>query len=556
VLTLLSGCTSAQHRRNADREAYRILQQKQQAALGVTNEFSVDTRFSGRDPQEMRAEEIVQERLQPDVRMLTLEESLQLAIDNSRNYQLRKEQLYLSALALTGERYRFDLQPFARARAEVSRDSRGNEDGVLGSTAGVGWLLRSGGRVSATLANDILRFYTGRNPGTLASQLTLNLSQPLLRGAWADVAAENLTQAERNVIYEVRSFSQFQRTFALDIVSTYYRILRQKDTVKNNYDNYQRLVLATERAEATAQDGRTPLSQAEQAKQNELRARRSYISAARSYQETIDSFKITLGLPVSTRIALDDGVLEDLRKIGIVPIEVAEQDAYHVAVENQFELLNEIDRFEDAQRRIKVAASNLRAGLNLTANSTFNATGDIDYTKFDFARTSAEAGLELDLPIDRLPERNSYRSSLISFERQIRNLSLALDNLRSDINDGLRAMNEARRQYQIQQEELALADRRVERETLLVNAGRTEIRNLLEAQDALINAQNSITQTLVTFHIARLQFLIDIGVLDTGLERFWLNERPVLARIKLPDTAPRDLSGDGVVVPEELFKAQ
>ncbi len=554
LISLLAGCTAKQYHEQADKEVYKIIRQGQKVALGETNAFTIDTRYSSRNPQEVKAGEIIEERVQKEKRVLTMEEALRLATEHSRTYQTRREQLYLSAMALTSERFRFALQPSVTSDAALSKNAT-REDGTLGSRIGLDKLMMTGGRVSATLANDILRFYSRGGVGTLASSLSVSLSQPLLRGGGAAIVGENLTQAERNVIYEIRSFSQFQRSFNVSIISTYYRILQQKDVVRNNYDNYTRVASSAERAKAQAQASRVSISQAEQAKQNELRSRRSYISSLRSYQDTLDQFKVTLGIPVSLDIELDDGVLEELRKTGIAPIDMDPTDAYKLAVDHQPELVNEIDRFEDMQRKIRVAANALKAGLNLSAGTTFNAAGGVDYSKFDFSRTSADAGLELDLPLpsNRLPQRNTYRNAFINFERQIRNLSLALDNVRVDINEGLRAMNQFQREYKIQQEELALANRRVAFETELFNAGRSEIRNLLEAQVAQINSANDISRTLVNFHVARLQYLVDLGILDIDLDRFWLHEKPVMAKLNLPDMKTSDTT-DELTPPDQLFK--
>jgi hypothetical protein len=50
--------------------------------------------------------------------------------------------------------------------------------------------------LSASLANDILRYYTGDPRRSLISILTVNLSQPLLRGFGRNnPLVENLTQA-------------------------------------------------------------------------------------------------------------------------------------------------------------------------------------------------------------------------------------------------------------------------------------------------------------------------------------------------------------------------
>src|SRR5205823_7939597 len=56
----------------------------------------------------------------------------------------------------------------------------------------------------------------GRN---LTSQSTINLDlvQPLLRGGGRAVTLEPLTQVERNLLYQIRNFVRFQKTFYVAI---------------------------------------------------------------------------------------------------------------------------------------------------------------------------------------------------------------------------------------------------------------------------------------------------------------------------------------------------
>ena len=92
--------------------------------------------------------------------------------------------------------------------------------------------------MSASLANDILRYYTGDPRRSLISILTVNLSQPLLRGFGRNnPLVENLTQAQRNVVYAVRNYSFFQDQFALEILNDHFALLAQKDITRNRYTN-------------------------------------------------------------------------------------------------------------------------------------------------------------------------------------------------------------------------------------------------------------------------------------------------------------------------------
>ena len=114
----------------------------------------------------------------------------------------------------------------------------------------------------------------------------------------------------------------------------------------------------------------------------------------------------------------------------------------------------------------------------------------------------------MDLPIDRLRERNNYRATLISFESELRNLSLTLDTLKDSIERGLRTLEQRRQTYHIQQGALQVANRRVIAAGQLIEAGRAEVRDLVEAQDAQVAAPAmmvSKTRTAVGAGLRRIQ---------------------------------------------------
>ena len=158
------------------------------------------------------------------------------------------------------------------------------------------------------------------------------------------------------------------------------------------------------------------------------------------------------------------------------------------------------------------------------------------------------------MPIDRLKERNSYRAALISFERQIRTLAQTLDDVREDVRRGMRNVKQARQSYQIQKNAVELANRRVESATLSLQAGRVQIRDLLEAQNAQVQARNALTQTLVDYHLARLRLLIDIGVVDTGEDQFWLSAHTVGKTLAAP--GPEPPASEEVIPPDQLFQKE
>ncbi|HSU55138.1 MAG TPA: TolC family protein [Candidatus Dormibacteraeota bacterium] len=548
----LPGCTAAHYRKSADNDVYAIVQDVEAQVFAHTNTFSIETAYSNRKPADILAGELIEDRRQTNREVLTLDRALDLAVGGSRRYQSAKENLYLTALNLTGQRHAFSPQFFASSSGSVTRTVRGEKYVSLVNKVGVSELLKTGGALSVSLANDILRYYTGEPRRSVLSLISVNVAQPLMRGFGRNnLAVESLTQAERNVIYAVRNYSYFQDQFALEITNDYFDLIGQKDVIRNRYTNYLGRVQSTRRLEARAHD-RERLQDVDQARQAELTARNNYVNAVATYRNGLASFKVKLGLALGDQIVLDDRALDDLQSTGPVPVVLEPEEVYRFAVEKHTQVLNAIDRFEDSKRKVRVAADQLRADLKVVGDAALTSDAPTDYTRFDPNKISASAGLELNLPIDRLLERNVYRTTLISFEAELRNFTLTLDTLKDSILHGLRTLDQRRQNYEIQTNALVLANRRVASATMLLEAGRAEVRDLVEAQDAQISAQNAVTTALVDYQQTRLQLLLDTGMLDTGTPQFWL-KNPLAA--SLPAGAPPPPSSDqeDVFPPESYF---
>lgn len=548
---LASGCSTAYHREKADKEAYELIDAAERGVFGEETGFNIDTRFSTRSADEIYPEEIIAERLSEERLEISLTDALRMAVDHSREYQTRKENLYLAALEFIRQRHEFRPQLFAGADVTAERGPDGERYGKISGQAGLTQVLRSGAQIGLTVTNDLLQFFTGDSRRTATTVVSLDLVQPLLRGAGADIVAENLTQAERNVIYEIRDFSHFQKNFSVSIAASYYRILQQKDAVRNEYNSYRNLTVARERAEALARD-RLPEFQADQARQDELRARNRYILAVQRYLDSLDEFKLDLGIPVGINLVLDEQPLQDLEAAGLLPVSYPEDEALEIALQSRLDLLNEIDRFEDAYRSMGVAANQLKADVNLIGGVSLASQPPADYRRFDLNEYRASLGLGINLPLDRVRERTLYRSSLINFERQIRTLSLSLDSIRNEIRQSLRTLDQARQTYLIQQRAVQVADRRLEAQNLLLQAGDAEMRDLLEAEADQLQARNALTQALIDYHVARYTFLRTMGILEVDEEGLWIRE--ILRDRALSRAEPPGGTGsDDVITPEELF---
>jgi len=277
------------------------------------------------------------------------------------------------------------------------------------------------------------------------------------------------------------------------------------------------------------------------------------VNAVAQYQTALDQFKTRLGISIGEHIQLDDSPLRELAATGLVSVDIDSEGAFRLAVNKQLLILNAIDQYEDAKRKVLVAADQLRPGLNFIAAATIDTQGN-DYLQFDPDRARTSVGATLDLPFDRLSERNTYRRQLVTFEQRLRDLSLTLDQLKDSIERGLRTLNQRKESYQIQTNALAVANTRVEAAVANLEAGRAEIRELVEAQDAQINAQNAVTSAIVGYQDARLELMLQIGLLDSGVEKFWLRDHVggELQAAAVPTQRP--VENNEVVPPDKLFE--
>ncbi len=156
--------------------------------------------------------------------LITLDQAAELAMFNSREYQDQRENLYLAALPVTQERFSFTTQLFAAQ--EAFREYAGRET-TNGQTSN--WTLNSGtgfSKVLSTGALLLLNFsnqtvFNFLNPKQTLSVTNLNFSaiQPLLQGGGQAVALESLTQAERNLLYQIRFFARFRKELYVEIAS-------------------------------------------------------------------------------------------------------------------------------------------------------------------------------------------------------------------------------------------------------------------------------------------------------------------------------------------------
>ena len=517
-------------------------------------------------------DELVDSLVTEETLAISLTDALQIAAHESREYQIEKERVFETALQLDLERDSFrrtwsgvlDGTYQAELEREVALDDEGHTDrqpvrGLeYGGILGFSQQLRNGLSFTGQIGLDLVALLTQDRAFSRGVFADVSISIPLLRGAGEFVVTEPLTQAERNVVYALYNFERYKREFAVNIASEYLAVLRQLDSVQNARDNYERLIVVTRRARSLAEAGELPEIQVDQSRQDELRARNQWISAREAYQRQLDGFKLTLGLPTDAEIELKREELDTIRESRsnlIAPPQMAEGageippadapvelpppgqgergpyeldygQALRVALDHRLDLRVAIGQVFDTQRKVAVAADQLRADVTLLGSGSAGARRTLSSVHQDDSILRPDEGvysalLTVDLPFERTRERITYRGTLIDFEAAVRSAQAREDQIKLDVRNGLSRLLEGRESILIQAQAVKVARRRVESTSEFLEAGRAEIRDVLEAQDALVTAQNALTAALVSYRVNELALQRDLGVLSVDHRGLW-----------------------------------
>ncbi len=495
-------------------------------------------------------------------------DALQIGAQNSFDYQTSKENVFRKALALDLERNDFRNIFGTQLQSLISTDSTsGNSlSGTNNSgSAGVDRKLDNGTQLTVDIAVDIVKLLTASGASAMGITGDASISIPLLRGSGRHIVTEPLTQAQRNVVYSIYEFERFKRTFAVSVASDYLGVLRQYDQVVNNAESYRRLIASARRARRHANANRLREIQVDQAVQDELRARERWISATESYKKRLDSFKVLLGLPTDANIELDRGDFDRLAEraktyltkveqddtqtsedippasaeIELIPpnydnagpLEMDNKVAAELALGNRLDLRVAEGKVYDAQRAVVIAADNLRAELTLLGSASMGASRTVATATSEDAKLRTDSAkysglLTLDLPMERTLERNAYRNSLIALEKIVRDFQKLEDSVKLSVRNELRDLLQSRESLEIQTKSVSVAKKRVKSINMFLDAGIAQIRDLLEAEESLLSAQNQLTAAVVNYRIAELQIQRDMGLLMVDSKGLWKEYSP------------------------------
>lgn len=256
-----------------------------------------------------------------------------------------------------------------------------------------------------------------------------------------------------------------------------------------------------------------------------------------------------------------------LEAVTVETIELSSQDAFGIALASRMDFMNGRAALVDSWRLIQFNADALQSVLNVTASGDIRTVRN-NPVSFRAPTGNLRLGLEFDAPFTRLLERNSYRQSLIDYQRSRRDFIQSHDSLHLGLRGLLRQIEQLRTDLEIQRRAVAIAIRRVDLTRAALYApvrppqpgqrpaqfGPTAATNLLTALSALRNTQNNFMSVWLNYHAARMRLARELGIMMLDHDGSWIDspipnpsldnssdsDKSRLAELLLPPAVPTE----------------
>ncbi len=302
--------------------------------------------------------------------------AMDLALLHSRDYQTQFESVYLTALDLSGNRFEFDSRWFGGAGATFTATGEDLGDtrllNVTANRLGFTKSLPGGGQFATSILNNLFWDFGSSGIEGGSAALVTTFTQPLLRGAFRHVRLEDLTQAERNLLYSVRDFARFRRLFYVDVATGYLNLLTRVQGIRNSQSNVENLRQNLVEFDLYVQMEIESQIERDQIFQRYQSGRSSLLVSEQGFAEALDAYRFELGLPSWVPLELDETLLDQFELVNpeVVSLQDTAQELFISLMQylppleaSQSELQSNLDDYAKIRDRVEAFLPEIEAEL-------------------------------------------------------------------------------------------------------------------------------------------------------------------------------------------------
>ena len=427
----------------------------------------------------------------PGVRSLSLEQAIQMALENNRTLRNSALDVSSSDLSLKTQQSEFDIKVVPQGATRY--DSADFGYWQVGAT--VSKKLSQGATLEVTPT-------TGESGGGRNSEIDVSLRIPLLQGAGAAYAMDSIYSSTYSNKVQQLTFIQEQINTIMQTVSAVYGCIRtqqQIEFLQKQLDELKKHLSLAKIKEKSGIIDAMDLYRAEIRIQN---VEEELTSTQEELANNIDEVKNLLALSQKQPLIVS-------APVSYSPVEITLEEAQNIALANRIELVKSTMQVRETERRVAVAKNNILPRLDLELG--YNNYREEDFSDFDEERWTVALSSESD--IFRTPERNDYQQSRIELQQVQLDHQDAEEQIIQDVRFQLNSLEKQQERIRIRQEQSRQAMGKLR---LAESKFRYSLANnfdLLEAQTEMQQAQTDQMVETINYIVGTYRLRSSLGTL-------------------------------------------
>ena len=437
--------------------------------------------------------------------VLTLEGAVKLALINNLNLQTSVDSVEGSHISESLARSRFGIQVTPSYARGIGQEA------VVDQRFGleVSKLLPYGttviGRYNIDQASNYLGNYNNSN-------LSLGVTQPLLRGFGRKTTEYDLVNARRSLQSSERNLEVARQRLAVDIVSNYFNIVRHQglvDVAEKSMERNRELLRASQ---ARLEVGLASKLDVFRVELQLSHAGEALILRREAHELALDFLKFNMGLSPVDQVSVE--IIEPEYE----PVTFDLDTLTSQAIANRVEVREERDRIHDADRSLSISRHNLLPELDLNLRYEQRGVGGSAYSGFVFPNSAFNALFSTRYPLDRSSEKASFARSQIDSNAARRSFKLLEYNIVKEVRAAARNLERTGKSILLQERNIDFAEKQLRLATLRYQRGLASNFDIIDAENNFIRARSNYVSLVADHHVAQIELKRVTGTLDLESE--------------------------------------
>jgi outer membrane protein len=352
-------------------------------------------------------------------------------------------------------------------------------------------------------------------PLTRRSDVSVILTQPLLRGLGPNAAFFDLRNSRRLREGQERSFELTRQRVAVEVARAFYDVVQQRMLLTVARQSFERSEGLGKASEARLQVGLVSKLDVFRAQLLASQAEDAMVRSEANLQDALERFRFLLGLPAHEPVEPEAVALaESLEEAWPEPLPVLVERA----LSHRLDLQEARDLVDDARRSASLARQNLLPQVDLNVIMTQGGFGPGFGSALRAGDRRVDVSLSASLPLERTQDRATATLANLGLEAAERNLRQRELEVEAEVRTARRELDQIRKSAGLQRQGVEVAEQQHRLASLRYERGLASNFDVVDAEGSLVQARSALASLLTRYQAARFELLRVVGTLDVGRE--------------------------------------